>query len=164
MRRPFSGWYSTSVSTIGRSILNGLVCLKINWRARNTMICICIGGLSLSTHHHFSRKHTCSLQLARGDFRFLFLVRLTFVTIDIRYDKLADIVSICISFSHLNNSNCIFLTMVEFKAALKEKIDTCPNSFFASFFYFFSQDNYWNSVYIMTQKEKKTSCKYTFWC
>ena len=140
MRRPSSGWYSTSVSTMERSILNGLLYEKINWHARNPVICICIGAFfPLSIHHlFFARKHTFLIVTRQRRFPFLFFVH-SFVVCHDRHrvrqacrHRLHS--TIWIFFSHLNNSNWRLCTMVKFKAALKGKIDTCLNVFPGSFF------------------------------
>jgi hypothetical protein len=69
---------------------------------------------------------------------------LTFVTIVEGYDMFAAVSTICIFFSYFFNDNNCRLSTVKFKAAMKGKIDTCPDGILASFSpaSFFSKDDY----------------------
>ena len=67
----------------GRSILNDLVCSKINWQARNTMICICIGAFSVSLSIIRLPERMCIL-IATRQGRFPFFVLRSF---DVCHDR-----------------------------------------------------------------------------
>lgn len=59
--------------------------------------------------------------------------------------------TICMCFIHSNDSNCKFST-VKLKVALKEKIDTCPDSILLVLFSIFRKINCLDRAYIMNEK------------